>query len=444
MTPSALRFAIGIPVLLLVLLGVVIAIGWWKISQLKQKLIGDLEAKLGAQVQVGSLTLDPWKGELQAAGITLTNQRSSAPWQKGDISQATLHFHFSDLFSPTMPVTVEVSSWDVVLHSPLRAAETPPRTEPSADSAGSSGSSVESPGRVKVTQITAQTGTVEFDFSDDRKVVLQGVAFDASDNGAGIWNTELQATSVTSGSLEAGASAVKIRGEPDKVTFSDLHLQVADGAITGEGEITLDGAHDSKFDLKSVDVPVTMLVSVNWQMKLAGLATGDLHYQGSDQSASATGKIALTHGKFNVLPWLGKITAMAGLADFSNVEVDQATSDFAWRDGAVQLTNLDIRKNDVTRISGEVDLGADNNVVGALKLGLPTSVVAKWPQIQTQVFPTTVEDYSYADVHLTGTPDHLQEDLSPRLIAAGLGQGSDLMNSAAQKAGDLLNSLLGK
>jgi hypothetical protein len=64
--------------------------------------------------------------------------------------------------------------------------------------------------------------------------------------------------------------------------------------------------------------------------------------------------------------------------------------------------------------------------------------------LQAQVFPVQSEDFNWTDVHLTGTPDHLQEDLSPRLLTAGLGQGSDLLNQATQKATDLFNNFLGK
>ena len=435
------RIVLGILLAVVLVLGLGGVFIWWKISGLKEQLVRDLEKSLGAQVQVASLDFDFWKGELHAAGISLTNEQSSAPWQKGDISQATLHFNLSDVFAPSMPVSIEVSSWNVFLHSPLRTAETPP------DSALSDAASLSPPtskGRIRVTQISAQTGTVEVDFSDDRKLVIQGVSFDAADNGAGIWNTQLQATSLTSGSLEGGASAVQIRGERDKLVFSDLHMQCGPGVLTGNGEVALDGTHDAAIDLKAVDIPVTMLVAVQWQMKLSGLASGDLHYEGNDQGGSAKGQVAVNRGKFNVLPWLGKLTLMVGMQDISDVEVDKATSDFSWKDGALQLTNLDIRKNDVTRIAGEVDIDPMGQVDGKLKLGLPSYVTAKWPQLQSQVFPVAQDDYNWADVHLTGTADHLQEDLTPRLLAAGMGQGGDLLNSAAQKATDLFHSLMGK
>jgi len=438
MNRSALRVVLGFLVVLVLIAGGGGAFIWWKIAGLKERLVVDLGKALGARVEIASIDLDIWKGELHAVGISLANERPSAPWGKGDISQATVRFHLGDVFASTLPVSVEVSSWNVVLHSPLRTAETPSSEAPAESSPAPSR------GRIQVTQLSAVGGSVEIDFSDDRKAVIHDVAFTANDNGAGVWTTQLQASSIVAGSLKAAASSVQIRGEQDKITFSSLRMQCDPGVVTGDGDVVLDGAHDARVDLKFVDVPVTMLVSVAWQMQLSGLTNGDLHYQGNDQGGSAKGQIAVNHGKFNVLPWLGKVTALVGLQDISDVEVDKATTDFAWKDGALQLTNLDVRKNDVVRIGGEVDVNALGLVYGKLKLGLPSAVTAKWPQMQDKVFPVQQEDYNWADVLVTGTPDHLQEDLTARLLAAGMGQGTDLLNQAAQKATDLFHSLMGK
>jgi hypothetical protein len=437
MSRSSIRVIVGILVVLFLLAGTGGAFIWWKIAGLKELLVSDLEKALGAQVQVTSIDLDIWKGELHAAGISLVNQRPSAPWDKADIAQATVRFHLSDVFASNLPVSVEVSSWNVALHSPLRTAETPP-SDVSPESTPAS-----SQKRIQVTQISAQDGTAEIDFSDDRKVVIHGVSFDAANNGAGVWTTQLQATSVVAGSLQAGTSSVQILGERDKITFSNLRMQCDPGIVTGDGEVALDGEHGAQVTLKAVDMPVIMLVAAAWQMNLSGLASGDLHYNGNDRGGTAKGQIAVNHGKFNILPWLDKVTSLVGLGGISNVEVDKATTDFEWKDRALHLTNLDVRKNDVTRIAGQVDVDANGQVDGKLKLGLPSTVTAKWPQLQEKIFPVQLEDYNWADVHLTGTPDHLQEDLTPRLLTAGMGQGADLLNQATQKATDLFNSFMG-
>jgi hypothetical protein len=437
-----LRVFLGVALVVIVLGAAAVAAIAWKINGLKAHLLAGLGKSLGADVQVASFQIDPWKSELHAAGITLTNLEASQPWEKGGIAQATIQYHLSDIFSSSMPISVDISSWNVVLHSPLRTAETPPATTPAPGAAASEEPA--KPHRIHVTHLSAHEGTVEMQFSDDRKVSMHGVKFDSVDDGGGIWTTQLQAASVESGTLAAGESSIQIRSESGKIALTNLHMQCPPGVITGEGEVDTDGGHEARVTLKGVEVPVTMLVSIEWQTELSGLATGDLKYAGNDQGGTSQGSVSLSHAKFNVLPWLSKAMTLIDLPDISGVEVDKATTDVAWKDGTVHLTNIDIRKSDVTRIAGSVDIDAQGNVDGKLKIGLPNSVVTKWPELQTNVFPVQLEDYAWADMHLTGTASHLQEDLSQRLVAAGIKQGGSLLDKAAQNAGDLLNGLMGK
>lgn len=410
MSRSALRVILGI---LAVVILTVIAIGiiaWWKMARLKEQLVQGLGNAIGAQVQVASIDLDLWRGELHAAGISLTNDRPDAPWEKGAISQATVRFNLVDIFSPTLPLTVDVSAWSIVL-TPSSVATSTAATPSGTITPESPQPST--PTRIQVTQLSAQDGSVEIDLANNHQIMLQGVGFVANDNSVGTWTTELQATSVKSGSLEAGASSVQIRTEQDKAEFSNLRLTCDPGVITGDGEVTLDSTHAIKATLKAAEIPVIMLVGVDWQMKLAGQVSGDLTYDGDDQTSSAKGQIALNHAKFNILPWLGKVTSLVSLPDITDVEVDKATSDFEWSAGKLELTNIDVRKNDVTRISGTTDIDPTGMVDAKLKLGLPSAVISKWPQLQEKIFSVQLEDYSWTDVHLTGPPDHLQEDLSP-------------------------------
>jgi hypothetical protein len=431
-------------ILLTVVLVVAAAGGycWWKIAGLKEKLVRNLETAIGGQVQVDSLELDFWHGELHAAGITLTNDRPTAPWEKGEIGQAVVRFHLGDLLASTLPVSVEISSWSVTLHpSAANSATADATTEASSPELTTEPSAPK--GRIRVTQISAHEGSVDVQLANNHEIVLHGVSFESGDNGSGIWNTDLHATSVEAGSLQADASSVQILGEPDKLTFSELRMVCGQGFITGDGEAALTPDHHVVINLKATDVPVTMLVSVDWQMKLSGLVIGDLTYDGNDQSGGAKGHLALTHAKFNVLPWLGKVMTMVNLPDLTDTEVDLATTDFMWQDQTLHLTNLDIRKNDIVRIAGTVDIDPTGLVDGKLRLGLPSTVTAKWPQLQDKVFSVALENYNWTDVHVTGMPDHLQEDLTPRLVAVGLEQGGSLLDQATKKASDLFKSFMG-
>jgi hypothetical protein len=374
---------------------------------------------------------------LQAAGITLTNERDDAPWEKGEISQATARFHYRDLLSPVLPLSVEVTSWRVVLR---RRQAAPAESAPASDSSATPGTEKRS---IEVTGISAREGEVEVDLGPNQQVMLHGVDFDSSSNGGTVWTTEMKAQTISDGSLQLGASSVEIRANRDDVTFSNLRMQCAQGAITGDADWGLNGSHETRATLQAVNVPVVMLVGVQWQMKLFGAASGNLSYQGDDQGGRAQGQISIGNGKFDVLPFLGKLSALVGLGDISGMEVDKATADYAWKDGITHLTNIDVRKNDIIRVSGQVDVDAAGQVDGHLKVGLPNTALAKWPQLQSAVFSAGFEDYGWADVHLTGTPDHLQEDLSSRVLAVGVQNGSDLLKEGGQKAMDLWKSFMG-
>jgi hypothetical protein len=170
--------------------------------------------------------------------------------------------------------------------------------------------------------------------------------------------------------------------------------------------------------------------------------SGKLTYEGDDSNASAQGNISVANGKFNLFPWLGKATMLVGLPDVGGMEVDKADSDIAWKDHTLSLTNIDVRKEGVFRISGQDNIAADGTMDGHLKVGLPTSAIAKWPKLQTEVFSFAQDDFSWADVHVTGTPEAPQEDLSPRLLSVTAEQGTDLLKQGAQKATDLFNQFL--
>ncbi len=427
---------------LLILAGVAAAVVWSRVESFKARFATDVGNALGATVTVSSIDIDLWKGELHAGGVTLVNNRPDAPWDKGEIAQATVRFHWQDFFSPVQPLGIEVDSWRLVLRPGLAGSATngPEESAPEGSMAAPDHAARHG---VTVTHLSAQNGDVEIDLANGRQVQVHGISFDADNNSGGTWNTQLQAESVTAGTLQTGPGSVTIRADGKKIVFEALRLQCDPGMITGGGDLAVAAPHAAQATLQAVDVPVTMLVSAPWQMKLSGLAGGDLNYQGSDQGAEAQGGISVRQGKFNVLPFLGKLALMVGLPDLTGIEVDQATAHFDWKDGALHLTQIDVRKNDVVRIAGDVDVDAASQVDGRLKVGLPDALASKWPQLQSAIFSSQADDYGWTDVHLTGTPDNLQEDLTPRLLAAGVQSGGALLDQGKQKVLDLWKSVMG-
>lgn len=430
---------IALIIIPLVLIAAIGGFVFWKISGLKQRLVNDLQSELHAKAQIVSLDLDISSGELRAAGISLQNQRPDAPWDTASIDQVSVHFRFSDLFAPTLPVQVKIIGWKANFHT--TAQEPPAEADASAPDVSAEDSFENT--RVRVTGVTAAQGEVTVRLSDTQKMIIHGVSFHADTPGGGTnWTTQLQASSIAAGTLTTGTGSVQLHSDTGKVDFSDLAIHCGDGQITGNGDLGLTAPHTLHGTFNATAVPISMLVATRWQVKVSGLVTGTATYQGDDNAATATGKLSVANGKFNLFPWLGKATVLVGLPDIGDTAVDQATTDFTWKNHLLTLQNIDIRKNDIFRIAGQATIAADDNCDGHLQLGLPTSAISKWPKLQTDVFSSAHDDFSWTDVHVTGTPDNLQEDLSSRLLAVGAAQGSQLLQQGAQKAGDFLNNLL--
>jgi hypothetical protein len=437
-----MRIFLLILALLVLLAAAVGGFAWWKVSGLKQQLVASMESALKAGVQVTSLDLDLRKGEIHAAGISLTNQNNAAPWDTAEIDQATGHFNFMDLFGPTLPLRISVSGWKLSLHTTVASGLAPASDAGMASAPVAVIPSPSEADRIRVTSVTGDEGEVSVRVSGSQTISVHGVMFDAGTHGGSEWTTELQCSSIAAGTLVTGAGSVHLQSDGDKIDFTDLAVHCGEGQIAGSGDALSSGAHTIHGNFTATSVPMTMLVAARWQMKLSGLVSGDVTYQSDDNSATASGKLSVSGGKFNILPWLGKVTLLVGLPDITGVELDQATCDFSWKDHALQLQNIDIRKKDVIRIAGQANVAADDQCDGHLRVGLPSSVTARWPKLQTEVFSAPLEDYNWTDVHVTGTPDNLQEDLTPRLLAVGAEQGTDAIKSTSQKAVDLLNSLL--
>jgi hypothetical protein len=430
---------IALIVVPLVLIAAIAAFLAWKILGLKQRLVTELEVALHATAQIGSLNLDIGKGELNAANITLQNQRADAPWDNAAIDQAAIHFHFADIFASTLPVQVELTGWKASLHTtaqpyaPAPDAGTPVPAMPTSPAG---------PSWIRITAVTASQGEITLHTADNSVVLVHGVAFHSDSPSGNEWTTQLTVGSIAAGTFVTSTGSVELHSDETNVTFNNLIIHCGDGTVTGSGELGLQSPHTLKGNFTANAVPISMLVATRWQVKVSGLVSGTLAYQGDDSTATATGHVSVAGGKFNLFPWLGKVTLLVGLPDAGGVELDKAESDFTWKNHVLSFTNIDLRKEGVFRIAGQDDILADGSMDGHLKLGLPTVAVSKWPKLQTEIFTSPQDDYSYADVHVTGTPEAPQEDLSGRVLSVTAEQGVDLIKQGAQGATDLLNKFL--
>jgi hypothetical protein len=133
------------------------------------------------------------------------------------------------------------------------------------------------------------------------------------------------------------------------------------------------------------------------------------------------------------------------------MNLDQARSDFAYKEGAFTFSNLAVTKKQVLSWQGTLIIKADGVLDGTTMLGVPTDAVSLLPPLKEKIFNVEQDGYAWTPVKISGTAEKMEEDLSPRLIALAeesggktLQQGKGLLDEGMKKAGELLDSFLGK
>ena len=202
-------------------------------------------------------------------------------------------------------------------------------------------------------------------------------------------------------------------------TLYALDLNSGDGNIHGQGTIAISGEKHADFNFNWNDVPVRDWLAQTWDGNFAGAATGDLRWTGSDYKLAAadiTGATQVKDGRASGLKFLDTLAAVTKHADLAQLDLDPCRSKFHWREGDCELSALEIEQSGKFRIEGTISFG-DRSLGGTLQIGV-TRRYLDWLPHPEEVFSREAAGYLWTTVHLSGTLDSPQQDLSPRLIKA--------------------------
>ena len=206
-----------------------------------------------------------------------------------------------------------------------------------------------------------------------------------------------------------------------KTLYSLYQLELAsgDGSIHGEGTAETRGAKRIDFKLKWDKLPVREWLPGSWSGNFAGTASGDLRWTGNDfklETATMQGALRVSGGRVSGLKFLEELAAVAKRPDFARLELDQCAAEIAWNKGEGELKKIAIEDKGKFRIEGAVSF-SEHSLGGTIQLGLGREYLA-WMPHPEEVFPRAEGAYLWTTVHLSGTLESPQQDLSPRLVEA--------------------------
>jgi len=150
---------------------------------------------------------------------------------------------------------------------------------------------------------------------------------------------------------------------------------------------------------------------------------------------------------------LEEVATFTQLPQFKRMPLQEFSGDYTWVDGQLTLTNMVAESKGLLRLEGSCVLAADGKIEGTVRLGVTPQTLQWMPGSRERVFTIAQNGYLWTDVHVSGTLQNMQEDLSARLANALKNEviqtGKQLLDvlpvpaaDAAKKAVDTLTPLI--
>ncbi len=223
-------------------------------------------------------------------------------------------------------------------------------------------------------------------------------------------------------------------------TLYQLDLTAGVGSIHGEGSTAISGEKHADFGFNWNDVPVRDWLPKSWNGNFAGAATGDLHWTGNDYklaAATIAGAVQVKSGRVGNMKFLDAIAAVTKHNDLAQLDLDVCRSKFRWREGDCELNDIAIEQKEKFRIEGKISF-SDRSLSGTLQIGFARQYL-DWLPHPEEVFTRESGGYLWTTVHLSGTLDSPQQDLSPRIVQVLTDSPGALLGTAFRALGAWLH-----
>jgi len=204
------------------------------------------------------------------------------------------------------------------------------------------------------------------------------------------------------------------------VTANDIDLacdQGNNGSIRGKGTAGIGKDRKIEFSANLDSVPLRDWLPHKWKKHLSGNAYGSFHCMGIDpklESSSGEGSLRVQDARADNLPFLEKVAELAREKSFEHLELTDCSLNFTWRYPNIEIKDIALEENGKFRVEGAISIDR-RALKGAIQLGIASQHL-DWLPNREQIFTRHRNGYLWTSVHLSGTIDHPQQDLSPRII----------------------------
>lgn len=218
-----------------------------------------------------------------------------------------------------------------------------------------------------------------------------------------------------------------IRLDRARLRYQDgrVFLNSANASVWKDGRMSATGEWDSTLGRYAIGggisgVKCDEVFNETWAKRVTGNVDSDFMIANSGGPPVASGHLTVNNGTLTAMPVLDALAAYADTRRFRLLSLSEAHTDWRWRDGELQLSNLVIASEGLVRLEGNISIRG-KDLDGVFLLGLTPGTLARIPGAETDVFSPGARGLLWTTLRITGTTDDPEEDLTARLIeAAGI------------------------
>jgi hypothetical protein len=217
-----------------------------------------------------------------------------------------------------------------------------------------------------------------------------------------------------------------------------------DGMVHAEGTAGTGEDKSVDFNLRFDQVPIRAWLPASWKNHVGGTAAGDVHWKGKNprlETASVRGSLRVRDGRLRGLPFLQKLASITGKKSIEELELNECSAEVRWQSPTLEIRNVAVEDKGKFRIEGLVSV-REESLGGAIQLGVSREYLGWLPKPE-EVFPKESGGYLWTTVHLSGTIEQPQQDLSPRIIEALKESPGDFLGLVFRLVGDWLKDAFG-
>jgi hypothetical protein len=227
-------------------------------------------------------------------------------------------------------------------------------------------------------------------------------------------------------------------------TLDLLPAAEGDGFIHGEGTAGTREDKSVDFKVKFGKLPLREWLPASWRDHVNGLATGNVHWSGQNpklEFSKVQGSFQVGSGRVRGLPFLEKLASITGKKAIVSLELSECSAEIDWNSPKVEIKNIAVEDKGKFRIEGLVSI-REKSLGGAIQLGLAREYL-EWLPNAGEIFPKEKAGYLWTTVHLSGTIDKPEQDLSPRVIEALKESPGAFLGLIFRQVGDWIQDAFG-